>query len=119
MAEITAAVVNSLRQKTNLPLMKVKQALIEAGGDEEKAIEILRSQVGKLMLSRAENATEEGKIFVKLKPDNSQGAAVEVQCESAPVAKAEAFVAFGEAMVDQLLNGPGAASVDELLNQAV
>ena len=118
MAEITAAVVNSLRQRTNLPLMKVKQALIEAGGDEEKAVEILRSQVGKLMLSRAENATEEGKIFVKLSADHSEEAAVEIQCESAPVAKADAFVAFGDAMVNQLLTGPGAASVDELLGQA-
>ena len=50
MAEITAAAVNALRQQTSLPLMKVKQALIEAGGDSEKAIEILRSQVGKLMV---------------------------------------------------------------------
>jgi elongation factor Ts len=118
MAEITAAAVNALRQQTSLPLMKVKQALIEAGGDTEKAIEILRSQVGKLMVSRAENATEEGRIFVKLKPDNSEAAAVEIQCESAPVAKADAFVALGEALVTQLLNGPGATTVDELLAQS-
>ncbi len=118
MAEITAAAVNALRQQTSLPLMKVKQALIEAGGDSEKAIEILRSQVGKLMVSRAENATEEGRIFVKLRPDNSEAAAVEVQCESAPVAKADTFVALGEALVTQLLNGPGATTVDELLAQS-
>ncbi len=118
MAEITAAAVNALRQQTSLPLMKVKQALIEAGGDSEKAIEILRSQVGKLMVSRAENATEEGRIFVKLKPDNSEAAAVEIQCESAPVAKADAFVALGDALVTQLLNGPGATTVDELLAQS-
>ena len=118
MAEITAAAVNALRQQTSLPLMKVKHALIEAGGDSEKAIEILRSQVGKLMVSRAENATEEGRIFVKLKPDNSEAAAVEIQCESAPVAKADAFVALGDALVTQLLNGPGATTVDELLAQS-
>lgn len=118
MAEITAAAVNALRQQTSLPLMKVKQALIEAGGDSEKAIEILRSQVGKLMVSRAENATEEGRIFVKLKPDNSEAAAVEIQCESAPVAKADAFMALGDALVTQLLNGPGASTVDELLAQS-
>jgi len=118
MAEITAAAVNALRQRTSLPLMKVKQALTEAGGDPEKAIEILRSQVGKLMVSRAENATEEGRIFVKLKPDNSEAAAVEIQCESAPVAKADNFLALGDALVTQLLNGPGASTVDELLAQS-
>ncbi len=118
MAEITAAAVNALRQRTSLPLMKVKQALTEAGGDPEKAIEILRSQVGKLLVSRAENATEEGRVFVKLKPDNSEAAAVEIQCESAPVAKADAFVNLGDALVTQLLNGPGAATVDELLAQS-
>ena len=118
MAEITAAAVNALRQRTSLPLMKVKQALTEAGGDPEKAIEILRSQVGKLMVSRAENATEEGRIFVKLNSDNSQAAAVEIQCESAPVAKADAFVNLGDALVTQLLNGPGATTVDELLAQS-
>lgn len=117
MADITAAAINALRQRTSLPLMKVKQALIEAEGNEEKAIEILRSQVGKLMISRADNATEEGRIFVLAKPDNSEIAAVEVQCESAPVAKADAFVALGEALVTQLLNGPGAATAEELLSQ--
>ncbi len=118
MAEITAAAINSLRQRTSLPLMKVKQALIEAGGDDEKAIEILRSQVGKLLVSRAENATEEGRIFVKLNADHSEAAAVEIQCESAPVAKADVFLALGDALVTQLLNGPGAKSVDELLAQS-
>ena len=118
MAEITAAAINSLRQRTSLPLMKVKQALIEAGGDDEKAIEILRSQVGKLLVSRAENATEEGRIFVKLSSGNAEAAAVEIQCESAPVAKADAFLALGDALVTQLLNGPGAKTVDELLAQS-
>ena len=118
MAEITAAAVNALRQRTSLPLMKVKQALTEAGGDPEKAIEILRSQVGKLLVSRAENATEEGRVFVKLSPGNTEAAAVEIQCESAPVAKADAFVNLGDALVTQLLNGPGATTVDELLAQS-
>ncbi len=118
MAEITAAAVNALRQRTSLPLMKVKQALTEAGGDPEKAIEILRSQVGKLIVSRAENATEEGRVFVKHTADHSEVAAVEIQCESAPVAKADTFLALGDALVTQLLNGPGAGSVDELLAQS-
>jgi elongation factor Ts len=117
MAEITAAAVMSLREKTKLPMMKVKEALKQADGDEEKAIEILKSQLGKLVLDRSANATREGRIFVAIKDDGSEAAMVEIQCESAPVAGGEHFQAFGKACVDQLLNGPGAESPDALLTQ--
>ncbi|MEW4527562.1 MAG: translation elongation factor Ts [Maioricimonas sp. JB045] len=117
MAEITAAAVKALRERTGLPMMQCKKALQEAGGDADKAVEVLKSQVGKLLEKRGENATEEGRIFVALKEDGSEGAMVEIQCESAPVAGGEDFKALGEAMVSQLLNGPGATSVEELLSQ--
>lgn len=117
MAEVSAAAVMKLREKTGLPLMDVKKALAEAGGDEAKAIDILKRQVGKVMLKRAENPTEEGRIFVKVKPDASEGAMVELQCESAPVSNNDEFISLGNALVTQLLEGPGAASVDELLAQ--
>lgn len=107
MAEITAAAVKALRERTGLPMMQCKKALQEAGGDADKAVEVLKSQVGKLLEKRGENATEEGRIFVALKEDGSEGAMVEIQCESAPVAGGEDFKALGEAMVNQLLNGPG------------
>ncbi len=45
MAEITAALVKAFRERTGLPLMDCKQALVEAGGIEEKAVEILRAKV--------------------------------------------------------------------------
>lgn len=117
MAEISAAAVMALRERTGLPLMDVKKALAEAAGDEAKAIEILKGQFGRVMEKRAENPTEEGRIFVKVRPDGSEAAMVEVQCESAPVANNEEFQALGEALVTQLLEGPGAASVEELLAQ--
>ena len=47
MAEISAGAVMALREKTGLPLMEVKKALMEAGGDEAKAIEVLKAQFGK------------------------------------------------------------------------
>ncbi|MBX3444013.1 MAG: translation elongation factor Ts [Planctomyces sp.] len=117
MADVSASAVMKLREKTKLPMMKVKAALIEAGGDEDKAIEILKSQLGKLILDRSDNATKEGRIFVSTAADGSEAAMVEIQCESAPVAGSEALLAFGQALADQLLKGPGAASVDELLAQ--
>ena len=119
MAEITAEAVRALRERTNLPLMKVKQALTEAKGDPERAIEILKSQVKGLMDNRAANETKEGREFVRLKPDGSEAAMVEIQCESAPVAGCEGLVKFGEALVTQLLEGPGAADPAALLSQKV
>lgn len=117
MAEISAAVVKALRDKTNLPLMDVKRALTEAGGDEAKAIEILKESFKKLAIKRAENATSEGLVRVLVNGDGSRGVMIELQCESAPVAKAEDFVFLADQCAKQLLNGPGADSPDALLAQ--
>ena len=117
MAEITAASVKSLRELTNLPLMDCKQALTEAGGDQDKAVEILKSKFKKVMLKRADNATSEGRIVVEMKADGSEAAMIELQCESAPVAGAEAFVSLARQCALQLLNGPGADSPEALLAQ--
>lgn len=118
MAEITAAAVKALREKTDLPMMECKKALVEADGDEAKAVEILQSQYEKVKLKRADNVTNEGRIFVAVKHDGSEAAAVEIQCESAPVAGGEDIARLGEALVDHLLKGPGASSPDELMNQS-
>ncbi len=117
MAEITAAAVKQLREKTDLPMMECKKALVEAGGDEARAIEILREQFKKVQLKRADNATEEGRVFFKVNPDCSEAAMVEIQCESPPVATGESLQQFGDAMVTQLLDGPGAATPEELMQQ--
>jgi elongation factor Ts len=119
MAEISAAAVMALREKTGLPLMEVKKALAEAGGNEAKAIDLLKAQFGKVMEKRASNPTEEGRIFVKVADDGSEAAMVELQCESAPVASNDEFNALGNALATQLLTGAGANSVDELLAQPV
>lgn len=117
MAEITAQAVKELREITDLPMMDCKKALIAAGGDQKQAIEILKREVGKVIVKRAENATREGKIFTLVKGDGSEAAMVEVQCESAPVASAEGFLELGTLLVKQLLEGPGAKSPDELCTQ--
>ncbi len=116
--EITAAAVKSLREKTNLPLMQVKKALQEAGGDEDRAIQILKEQVGTVIAKRSDNATNEGRIFVAVADGGKLAAMVEIQCESAPVAGGEDFKKLGEAFVQQLLNGPGADSPEALMSQS-
>lgn len=117
MAEVTAAAVKALRERTDLPMMECKKALVQADGDAEKAVEILREQFKKIQDKRADNATEEGRIFLAIKDDNSEAALVEIQTESAPVATGAALEALGTAMVNQLLNGPGAETPEELIGQ--
>lgn len=117
MAEITAAAVKALREKTDLPMMECKKALTEAGGDEAKAIQILKEMFKKVQEKRADNVTAEGRVFIAAKPNGSEAAMIEIQCESAPVATGEVMQKFGQAMADQLLNGPGAADVAALMAQ--
>lgn len=117
MAEISAAAVKQLREQTDMPMMMCKQALTEAGGDFDRAVSVLKEKAGKRLEKRTENTTNEGRIFLKLAGDGSRAAMVEVQCESAPVAGSESLAQLGEALVSQLLNGPGAKTGEELLAQ--
>jgi len=117
MPEIIAAAVMALREKTNLPMMDCKRALVEAEGDEAKAIDILRKAFKKVQVKRQDNATENGRIFVSIRDDSSEAAMVEVQCESDPVGRGEDLANFGEKLVSQLLNGSAASSPEELLQQ--
>lgn len=117
MAEITAQAVKELRDLTNLPMMEVKRALTEAGGDQKRAIEILKESNKKVSIKRAENATSEGLIRTGVSADGKYAVMVELQCESAPVAKADDFVFLADQCVKQLLTGPGATTAEQLLTQ--
>ncbi|MBX3436042.1 MAG: translation elongation factor Ts [Planctomycetaceae bacterium] len=118
MAEITAAAVKALREKTDLPMMECKKALMAAEGDEAKAIQYLQEQVGKVIGKRADNATDEGRIFIATSADGNEVAAVELLCESAPVAGGADLAKFGNALAEHLLKGPGAKTAEELLAQS-
>jgi elongation factor Ts len=117
MAEISAAAVKSLRERTNLPMMDCKKALQESGGDIDKAIDLLRKAGAKLMEKRAGRATTSGRIAVFLAPDASVGTMIDLRCESAPVAGNEQFVQLANDLAQRLATGPGAASPDALLTQ--
>lgn len=117
MAQITAAAVQSLRSKTGLPMMDCKKALEEAGGDQEKAIELLRKAGAKVAEKRSGRSTTAGRVAVYVDFAAQRGAMVDLRCESAPVANNEEFVQLANDLVVQLATGPGADSSDQLLAQ--
>lgn len=117
MAEITAEAVRALRERTDLPMMECKKALVEAGGDQEKAVQILKERVKGLRLKVADRMTSEGKVATLTAPDGMSAVMIELLCETAPVAKNDDFLFLGEQLAKQLLNGPGAANAEELLAQ--
>ena len=94
MAEITAAMVKELREKTDAPMMECKRALSEATGDMTRAEEILRVKLGSKASKAATRVTAEGLIGLFISPDAKQGAVIEVNCETDFVAKNDDFVGF-------------------------
>jgi elongation factor Ts len=101
MSAISAAAVNELRKKTDLPLMECKKALTETNGDMDKAIDWLRSQFGKAMSKRSENETAEGRVAVLIAGDTA--AIIELRCESAPTAKNELFGKLADDLAKMVL----------------
>ena len=114
MAEISAAAVRALRDRTGLPMMDCKKALTESSGDEQKAMAWLKERNKGKLEERAGNATGEGRIFVAMADDQSAAALVEMQCESEPVAKSESLAELGDALAKETL-ASGVDSVDALL----
>jgi elongation factor Ts len=98
-------------------MMDCKKALQESGGDFEKAKTALREKGIKLMGMRADRPTEEGRIAVYTSLNPGVGAMVELQVESAPVAKHEEIVALANDLAKQLATGPGASTAEELWKQ--
>ena len=98
MAEITAAMVKELREETDAPMMECKKALAEAGGDMDRAEELLRVKLGNKASKAASRVTAEGLIGVYIADDAKTGALVEVNCETDFVAKNQDFIDFVNAI---------------------
>ena len=113
MAEITAALVKELREKTDAPMMECKKALTEAEGDLAKAEEILRVKLGNKASKAAARVTAEGLIGLFISADGKQGAVIEVNCETDFVGKNDDFVAFVNGLA-KLVAEQGPADVDAL-----
>jgi len=95
MAAITASMVGELRAKTDAPMMECKKALTEAGGDMEKAEELLRVKLGSKAGKAASRITAEGVVTAALA--GNAGALVEVNCETDFTSKNDMFLTFAKA----------------------
>ena len=116
MSTISAAAVNELRKRTDLPMMECKKALVEANGDMDKAVEILRSQFAKATVKREGNETAEGRVGIAIDAATNVAAIVELRCESAPSAKSDQFIALAADVAKHLI-ASDAADVPALLTQ--
>ncbi len=100
MSKITAADVNKLRQQTGAGMMDCKKALVEANGDFEAAIDILRKKGQKIAAKRADRDATEGVVLAKTTDDASYGALISLNCETDFVAKNDSFVDFAQRLLD-------------------
>ena len=89
--EISAQQVKSLRDKTGAGFMDCKQALVEAGGDEEKAIQILRKKGQAKAEKKATRIASEGLIYSYIHPPGKLGVILEINCETDFVAMNDEF----------------------------
>ena len=94
MAEITAAAIKALREKTGAGMMECKKALIEAGGNEERAIEILRERGLASAKKKEGRVAAEGVVGSYIHMGGKMGVLVEVNCETDFVARTDSFKEF-------------------------
>ncbi len=112
MANITAADVKKLREATGAGMMDCKKALVEAEGDFDKAIAVLRKKGQKVAEKRADRDSSEGAVVSKINTDNTRGIVVSLNCETDFVSKNESYVAMANQLAEIALN---ANSKEELL----
>jgi elongation factor Ts len=94
MAEISAALVKELRERTAAGMMDCKRALQETNGDMEAAVVLLRERGMAQAAKRAGRETTEGKVGYRLSDDNKKGTMVAVGCETEPVSNNDEFMAW-------------------------
>jgi len=104
--EISAKDVKALRDRTGAGMMDCKKALTEAGGDLEKAIEILRVRQGKKIQDLGERAATEGTVQAYVHAGSTVGVLIEVDCNTDFVAKNEDFVNFAREVAMQIAATP-------------
>ena len=109
---ITAAEVNKLRQQTGAGMMDCKNALVEANGDFETAIDLLRKKGQKIAAKRGDNEAKEGLIFAQSSEDGTAGVILTLNCETDFVAKNEGFRNFVQSLVDIALENMPASLED-------
>ncbi len=97
---ITATDVNKLRQMTGAGMMDCKKALVEADGDYEKAIDILRKKGQKVSASRADRDATEGSVFIKTNEGATEATLIAVNCETDFVSANHEFTTLGNSILE-------------------
>jgi elongation factor Ts len=105
-AEISAQDVKALRERTGAGMMDCKKALSEAGGDIERAIEILRVKQGKKVQDLGERVATEGTVQAYVHAGAKVGVLIEVDCNTDFVATNEDFVRFARDVAMQIAATP-------------
>ena len=120
MAEITASLVKELREITNLGMMACKKALVEAGGDKEQAIKLLKEQGLAVAAKRSEREANEGAIFIS--SETHKASMLSVCCETDFVAKNETFSSLVSTLAEKFIEKGeawiGSDDLNELTTQA-
>ena len=102
--KISAADVKKLREATGAGMMDCKKALLEASGDFDQAIDVLRKKGQKIAAKRADRESTEGVAVTRINADNTVGVAIVLACETDFVGKNDSFVALGGQFADIALN---------------
>jgi elongation factor Ts len=100
MVKVTAAEVNELRQKTGAGMMDCKNALVEAEGNMEEAISVLRKKGQKIAEKRADRDSSEGAVVSKMNDANTRGVVVSVNCETDFVSKNDSYKELAQQIAD-------------------
>jgi len=104
MSKISAADVNKLRKATGAGMMDCKKALVEAEGDFDSAVEILRKKGQKVAANRADRDSSEGAVIARVNDEATVGVIVSVNCETDFVAKNESYVSLANQLADVALS---------------
>ena len=102
--KITAAEVNKLRKQTGAGMMDCKKALVEAEGDFDAAVDVLRKKGQKIAAKRADREASEGVALTKINDDNTVGVAIVLACETDFVAINDSFKALANQFANLALN---------------
>ena len=100
MSKVTAVEVNKLRKATGAGMMDCKNALVEAEGDFDKAIDVLRKKGQKVAAKRADRDSSEGAAVAKVNSSNTMGVAIVLGCETDFVGKNENFLALANKLAE-------------------
>jgi elongation factor Ts len=100
MAEITAKMVNELRQRTNAPMMDAKRALVDANGDLEKAAGLLRERGAASADKKLANEMKEGLVAGRISTDGKVGVLLRLGCQTDFVARNDGFLKLLGDLVD-------------------